>query len=701
MVNSARAGAVRASSTTPKGGYRIIGNLQICMGWSAYKSGAIRYIDFRVYMALHEVVERRLVANRRRKLAGLPSRAFEFDLAKIELEVHALVGGVGGRHILAALRRIEQAGLVTILATGITFDSDPARMAPNAADGLREMLAGIDARPGVRTRAVPIPRTMIRHIAAGCSAAQAATMLGCAMRCLFRRTSGVTSEGSCAVSYIADLFGIHPRTIKRARAELVTLGWLRPRPADNWHVQAHGARVAINLGWTPGGTHAAELEAKARPASPATTGIDACPARIGSPPPAPRIVTKSPPPVTNKKLLPDENQKPADRGPNGACRQAHGGRAALEDVARTGVASGGVTPTAMAVTGVAPLTVSATGVAPLAGHVAGITPRTAPVAGAPVRKARVTLALTGTVNAIPTAPSSARLNRETQCRSVNRAHPGRSAPRGGDPANATTSRGALANACGTSTKAPLGTTANAPLGITAKAPLGHIAPGDLRDDRALERLFAEACHQRLLKPGEADRLRFFAAAERALRVGTRNPAGLFATIVRQGLWSHIAQVDEDLALARMKRKDAAAPSENAAAHRTHGPRQRGGTTVQRPVCRSPVDALIREVANMRTLDTATHRGRRRDSSPAGGGGGRGCTWLNGFVGCSECSTSSRARRSVGSCYQDCFERSTGSASRERLSVYQRPVCVFAGVFTVHSRIDAFREISARTTISVT
>jgi hypothetical protein len=46
---------------------------------------------------------------------------------------------------------------------------------------------------------------------------------------------------------------------------------------------------------------------------------------------------------------------------------------------------------------------------------------------------------------------------------------------------------------------------------------------------------------------EADRLRFFAAAEHARGVGTRNPAGLFAATVRQQRWSFLTLADEDLA----------------------------------------------------------------------------------------------------------------------------------------------------------
>ena len=51
---------------------------------------------------------------------------------------------------------------------------------------------------------------------------------------------------------------------------------------------------------------------------------------------------------------------------------------------------------------------------------------------------------------------------------------------------------------------------------------------------------------------EADRLRFLAAAEHARAVGTVNAPGLFARIVRRGLWSYSTQADEDAAARRLR-----------------------------------------------------------------------------------------------------------------------------------------------------
>jgi hypothetical protein len=49
---------------------------------------------------------------------------------------------------------------------------------------------------------------------------------------------------------------------------------------------------------------------------------------------------------------------------------------------------------------------------------------------------------------------------------------------------------------------------------------------------------------------EAERLKFIAAAEHALACGRRNQAGMFAVIVRRGLWSFLSLHDEDRARKR-------------------------------------------------------------------------------------------------------------------------------------------------------
>lgn len=82
--------------------------------------------------------------------------------------------------------------------------------------------------------------------------------------------------------------------------------------------------------------------------------------------------------------------------------------------------------------------------------------------------------------------------------------------------------------------------------------LRNVTLADLCDPLRLEALYVQAKARGWTDGSEAAKLRFFAAAERAKRVGHRNPAGLFVSILRRGLWSFIAAVDEDAAHAHLR-----------------------------------------------------------------------------------------------------------------------------------------------------
>lgn len=86
-----------------------------------------------------------------------------------------------------------------------------------------------------------------------------------------------------------------------------------------------------------------------------------------------------------------------------------------------------------------------------------------------------------------------------------------------------------------------------------KPTLRHVVQQDLHDPRRLEVLHRQAIAAALISQSDCDKLRFFAAAEHAKAIGTQNPCGLFATVVRKGLWRYITQDDEDVAVQVLKR----------------------------------------------------------------------------------------------------------------------------------------------------
>ena len=78
-------------------------------------------------------------------------------------------------------------------------------------------------------------------------------------------------------------------------------------------------------------------------------------------------------------------------------------------------------------------------------------------------------------------------------------------------------------------------------------------PEDLRDPARLLDLHAQAVAAGYVSSSEADRLNFFAAANHARVIGSRNPPGLFVRIVRSGLWNFLTQDDEDVARVQLRR----------------------------------------------------------------------------------------------------------------------------------------------------
>lgn len=69
---------------------------------------------------------------------------------------------------------------------------------------------------------------------------------------------------------------------------------------------------------------------------------------------------------------------------------------------------------------------------------------------------------------------------------------------------------------------------------------------DLVAAGSLDALWRQARAAGYVDGSEASRLLIFGAAAHARRVATRNAAGLFAAVVRRGLWTYISQEDEDV-----------------------------------------------------------------------------------------------------------------------------------------------------------
>jgi hypothetical protein len=86
-----------------------------------------------------------------------------------------------------------------------------------------------------------------------------------------------------------------------------------------------------------------------------------------------------------------------------------------------------------------------------------------------------------------------------------------------------------------------------------KPDLLHVVPQDLADTGRLLELYAQAVAAGLVPASEWGRLRFVACAIHARSIGTANPCGLFATLVRGGRLHFATEDETEAASVRLRR----------------------------------------------------------------------------------------------------------------------------------------------------
>ena len=418
---------VQLKATKPHGGFVFLTVLQLCLLWWLYRTRHVQLRDYRVWHACHEMVARRCQLT--------PNQDPVYTLT----ELHTLVGGVGGAHLRASLRRLEALGLLTWSRTQITFATSV-----EALHGVAEftdfytMLAEVAQSP---QRRVPVPRQTLRLIAGGCATAMIATMLGHMLRCLYYQTRPhhCVSGGWCKHSWIAKVFRVNLRNVKAARRHLAILGWLRILPVPQYTRNRWGSYVQVSLTWNRAAHDAqASLITVHKPALPPLLAPVVIPTE--SPPLLEFSTTQEPPlPKHDEPLRDRKHQEPAQQADPTPLPQQ------LQQPMEP--ASGGL------LTGV---------------YIQG-----------------------------------------NEQRSMKQ--PIRHAPT-----------------------------------------LHHMVPEDLQDTARLLTLFEQAHREGLIGKSDGERLAFLSLAEHARGIGTVNPCGLFAALVRRQCWHYITDRDEDAASARLK-----------------------------------------------------------------------------------------------------------------------------------------------------
>jgi hypothetical protein len=441
----------------PAGGYQLIPAVQLALAWWAYHQDLIRLADLRVWFACWEMRARRC-----RLPSPLPRRFGMNELAKLT--------GLSPRRLKAAIRRLEAARLLSWSETAVAFTLAAEALAGLDGDGFRRFF---DRIPN-HDRKVPVPRRILRMLAAGCRPAMIATIVGHLLRCLYLKGGTFQAIGRVKASWIVEVFGVGLRRVKEARKELVAMGWLIPLPSPQWAMNRHGALVRIDLAWSrrDGGATGAD--------TPPPASISCSEMAPPAPPAGPEM---APPSSSDEEpLWGDKNQEPTTGGPSGFSLTQPGEKTADDG-----------------------------------------------------RLSRDAAPVSGPATTAPAMESPA--PRSTMDR----------------PADAR------------------------PATVPGKPDLRHVVPEDLADTGRLLELYAQAVAAGLVAASEWGRLRFVAAAEHARAIGTKNPSGLFASLVRAGMLHFATEGDETAASVRLRRQlyGEASPARSAAGEQRgmarHGP----------------------------------------------------------------------------------------------------------------------------------
>lgn len=229
-----------------EGRYRSIAARELALAWWCFMDGHISMRQLRIFFGAHEMVERRCY--------GRTQNPKEKPVYRLE-ELQTLVGGKGSERAARALRtdlkQLSTLGLVVMTTHSIRFAKSVDQL--TVGEGGATRFAAFLGRIPNRARTVPVPRRMVRALAAGFGRAQTAYIIAALIRSVFwHRDSGrYRVDGRTMGSWVAETFQISRSAVTDARKHLIALGWLRPLEVPQWLLNKYGAHDLINVHWAP------------------------------------------------------------------------------------------------------------------------------------------------------------------------------------------------------------------------------------------------------------------------------------------------------------------------------------------------------------------------------------------------------------------------------------------------------------------
>ena len=223
-----------------EGSYRPITVHQLTLVWWLFQAGHITKRQLRVWFALHEMAERRRYMGK--------DRAARYEAREL---LHLIGGRSGGpreaktlSELSGDLSRLSELKLIAFSEHSIQFARSADQIALDDLSGFWTMLGHIDT-PG---RTVPVPRRMIRALAAGFTKAGTALIFTILIRCLFwhKQTSSYRMDGRYKLGWVSEVFGVSRRQLSDARTRLIELGWIRPLDVNQWLLNRWGLHDVID-----------------------------------------------------------------------------------------------------------------------------------------------------------------------------------------------------------------------------------------------------------------------------------------------------------------------------------------------------------------------------------------------------------------------------------------------------------------------
>lgn len=336
-----------------EGSYRPITVHQLTLAWWLHASGHMTRRQLRVYFALHEMAERRRYAQEGRE----PRYKLDEVLHLVGGRGEGSGGGARARSELSGdLKRLARLGLATLSDHHIEFAASAEQIRLESSGGGE----GVDDLDGFwtmleqipnRRRTVPVPRRMVRALAAGFSRATTALILALLIRGLFwHRTAGGSgsggvreqeragqpggayrTDGRYKLSWVARVFGVSRRAVSDARSTLIKLGWIEPLEVGQVMMNRFGLHDRIVPDWKHPGTGAGGGEESAR-SDQKPSARSACPSGESHAGSASPDLNRTLPPRGNRYT---RNPAPTRAGPAGVSTSS-----ALESERRTAGASG-------------------------------------------------------------------------------------------------------------------------------------------------------------------------------------------------------------------------------------------------------------------------------------------------------------------------------------------------------------------------